>query len=234
MLKYRHTFAGIFLMAALGSNSLVSKDLIFIDVNGESNYLPINSSDKFDDVMEDIATYMKNSEGRSAPVAFNIVVNDKEVVVNSQKAGRDYHAKLTAKEQKDLEYIVTIIAWEKNPKKLWDHKSDLEKAKERIFHLHPFKFLEGICTNEKLCAGLKAIRERTILVWPEFVKGCITTLKIEHKLDNVLPYISEFAKVVGVDEKYLLPAARTENWEEFVKIVADKVERSNDPNRYDM
>ncbi len=62
----------------------------------------------------------------------------------------------------------------------------------------------------------------------------MTTLKIEHKLNNVHPYLEEFAEVVGVDSKYLWPSAKKENWEEFVKVVADKVKRGNEPNRYDM
>lgn len=233
-MKYMHVLLGTFYLTLLSPSLLISKEVVFIDATGEPSYLSINSSDQFDEVIDDIAQYVQTIEAKNLPIALNMLVTDKQLVVNSQKAGRDYYAKLTSKEKKDLEYIITTIAWEKNPKKLWDYENDLNKAKERIFHLHPFKFLEGICTDEKLCAGLKAIRERTILIWPQFVKGCISTLKIEHKLNNVHPHLEEFAKVIDVDSKYLWPSAKKENWEEMVKIVADKVKRGNDLNRYDM
>jgi hypothetical protein len=234
MKKCFDLFLGFFFIAALTPPLLASKDLVYIDSCGESNYLNVNSSDHFDEVIQDIVAYAQTSEDKNLPLSLNLLITDKQLVINSQNKGRNYYAPLSAKEKKDLVFIITTIAWEKNPKKLWDLEDELNKAKERIFHLHPFKFLEGICTDEKLCTGLKAIRERTILVWPQFVKGCVTTLKIEHKLDNVHPYLEEFANVIGVDSKYLWPSAKKENWEEFVKVVAEKVKRNNDPNRYDM
>lgn len=225
---------GLAVFAALTPFLVLGKEIIFIDSFGESSHLPINSNDQFEEVIDDIALHVQTLENKEIPLSLNLLITDKQLVVNSQSKGRDYYTPLNSKEKKDLDFIITTIAWEKNPKKLWDLENDLNKAKERIFHLHPFKFLEGICTDEKLCAGLKAIRERTILVWPQFVKGCVTTLKIEHKIDNVHPYIEEFAKVIGVDSKYLWPSAKKQNWEEFVKVVADKVKRNTDPNRYDM
>lgn len=234
MKKFFNCCSTILSLTALTPSILFSKELVFVDSMGEATHLSINSTDQFDDVIEDIAQYMQTNEDKSLPLCLNLLITDKQLVVNSNEKGRDYYAPLNSKEKKDLEFIIQTIAWEKNPKKLWDMEDELNKAKARIFHLHPFKFLEGICTNEKLCTGLKAIRERTILVWPQFVKGCVTTLKTEHKLNNVHPYIEEFAVAVGVDSKYLWPSAKKENWEEFVKVVADKVKRSNEPNRYDM
>lgn len=160
------------------------------------------------------------------------IANDK-LLVKQQSVGRNYHAKVTAQEKKDIEFLVVHMAWD-NPKKLWDYENEMNKAGERIMHLHPLKFLEAICTNEKLCAGLKAIRERNILVWPNFSKGSVKTLREEHKYNNVIPHIEEFANTIGVNVKFLIPLAKKEHWEDFVKSVADHVQRTNDPNRYDM
>lgn len=162
------------------------------------------------------------------------MVFSRDDVVKSEQAWRDYHVKATAKDKKELEFLITKMAWEKNPKKLWDIADEMNAAGDRIMHLHPLKFLETICTDEKLCTGLKAIRERTILVWPSFAKGSVTTLKEEHALDNVIQYIEEFAEVIDVDVNLLMPLAKKEKWDAFVKCVADNVKRPNTPNRYDM
>lgn len=230
MLKLISCVLGTFIINA----SLMSKEIIYIDPTGEAYSLPISSSDQFEDVIEDLTLYAQSTHGSSLPIALNVMVTEKEVVVKNHKPDRDYHVPVTPQEKKELEFLVTKMAWEKNPKRLWDLESEMNKAGDRIMHLHPLKFLEAICTDDKLCAGLKAIRTRTILVWPRFLKGSVTTLKEEHKYNNVLPFIEEFAETIGVDVKYLMPHAKKENWDEFVKVVADKVERTGDTKRYDM
>jgi len=212
----------------------MSKDVYLIDCLGESYPLAINSTDNFCDVIDDLAIYMKSDNRSTSPVSMNVLVSDTEVIINSQKSKRNYHTKVTSKEKKDIQFLITKMAWEKNPKKLWDLENEMNRAGERIINLHPFKFLETICTDEKLCVGLKAIRSRNILIWPRFVKGSVTSLKEEHAYNNVLPYVQEFAKIIGVDVNLLMPLAKNQKWEEFVKTVADKVERANNPNRYDM
>ncbi len=150
---------GFVFISLLPAPWLPGKEIIFYDSAGEPTYLSINSSDQFDEVIDDIALYVQNSESKNTPISLNLLITDKQLVVNSQNKGRDYYAPLTSKEKKDLDFIIKTIAWEKNLIKLWDLENDLEKAKERIFHLHPFKFLEAICTDQKLCAGLKAIEK---------------------------------------------------------------------------
>ena len=213
---------------------VISKNVILIDQAGESYPLAINSSDSFGEVIENLSSYARADEDISIPVSLNFLVTNQEVIVNSQKSKRNYHTKVTSKEKKDIEFLITKMAWEKNPKKLWDLEKEMNQAGERIINLHPFKFLEAICTDERLCAGLKAIRSRNILIWPRFVKGSVTSLKEEQSYNNVLPYVPEFAKTIGVDVNLLMPLAKAQKWEELVKTVADKVERANNPNRYNM
>jgi len=213
---------------------VISKNIVLLNQTGENYPLTIDANDKFGDVIENLAIYAQSESEGDLPVSFNFLVTDQEVIVNSHKSKRNYHTKVTSKEMKDVEFLVTKMAWEKNPKKLWDLEKEMNQAGNRIINLHPFKFLEAICTDEKLCAGLKAIRSRNILIWPRFVKGFVSSFKEEHAYNNVLPYVQEFAQTIGVDVNLLMPLAKNQKWEEFVKTVADKVERANNPNRYNM
>lgn len=233
-MKSIYLLYGAIVLNASFASMLFGKEILLMDHAGEPAHLSVNSSDQFEHVIEDVSLYYKSADtGSHSPLCLNLTITDDQMVVKQQNSGRNYHAKVTAHEKKDIEFLVTRMAWD-NPKKLWDYEDDMNKAGDRIMHLHPLKFLETICIHEKLCAGLKAIRERNILVWPNFSKGSVKTLKEEHKLNNVIPHIEEFASTIGVNVKLLMPLAKKERWDDFVKSVADHVQRSNDPNRYDM
>ncbi len=209
------------------------KCVTLVDEMGQRYPLTINEK-QLEGAIEEISLYTNTDQDATLPISFNFLVTDQEIIVHPQKSHRNYHAKVTPREKKDIDFLVTKMAWEKNPKKLWDLEKEMNQAGERIINLHPFKFLEVICTDEKLCAGLKAIRSRNILIWPRFVKGSVTSLKEEQTYNNVLPYVQNFAETIGVDIHLLLPLAKNQKWEELVKTVADKVVRPNTPNRYDM
>lgn len=230
MFKAAHLLLGML----IGIPSIVAgREVMLIDPTGASIPLSINPNHHFEEVVDDLASYVRSVESSSEPVILKLLVTDKALIVKSQGNKRDYHLQVNSKEKKDIDFIITTMAWE-SVKKLWDLESDLNKAGDRILHLHPLKFLEAICTDEKLCVGLKAIRQRNILVWPRFIKGNIKTLEEEQKTNNVVPFVEEFSKTIGVDSKYLLPLANKGKWKEFVETVVDKVPRANNPNRYDM
>lgn len=219
----------------------LEKEVTLIDPLGHATNLAIDSSDKFFDVIENLEKYYaysvsEESDGLTTgqSVELKMEVTNRTVMIRAQQIGRDYFRKVTSEEKKDIEYIITHMAYD-DLKALWDIRTKMKQAGERIDHLHPLKFLETICTSEKTIAGVKGIYDRILLgqwVWEEFVDGCCNTLKEEHAKNNILPYLSDFAKKIKVDLKYLSPLAEKGKWSDFVKTIVQKVPRTMDADRY--
>ena len=144
---------------------------------------------------------------------------------------RDYKGGVTECEAADVRFIVSTLA-NKSLITIAKEKSNLEAAGDRIDHVHPLNFLLVIFTDEELKVGIRNIRGKG-WVWSSFVCGIKTTLATESAIRNVMPYLSDFAKKLEVNQKLLLPAVRAGNWDQFVDLLIQNVPRKDDGRRFD-
>ena len=213
----------------LFSSAGAQTNLNWEDSDGISKFMVITEETSFNDVIEQLC-----SETNSEKITLTVSKKVDNQGITVAKIQRVYGGKVSSKDLKDIEFIITKMAWEKNLKKLWDLEKDLKAAGDRIDHIHPLQFLEIICLNDKLCTGLKAIKDRTTLVWPRFLKGNVDTFEEEDKKDNIYPFITKFAEKINLDIRILSPYVESKDWAGFVKVVAARVERNHNPNRYNM
>lgn len=148
---------------------------------------------------------------------------------------RNYHAPITAKERQDIYYVVTTLG-KASPGKLLTETSTLEKAGNRLKHLHPFKFLTCIFTNEEMKVGVLQIRSKMISRIPKkFFGGLFESLSEEAAKDNLKPeYIKDFAKALQIEPSLISKPIEERKWKELINVLVEQLPRSSNPNRYDM
>jgi hypothetical protein len=156
----------------------------------------------------------------------------------TKKPWRSYSWALDKEERKDITYIVDTLGYDDlvfsmSGKSILKKKSSLKEAGNRIKHVHPFRFLECVFKNEKLKAAIHAIRDRGGFVWRDFINGLTRSLDEENSRENLLPFVSDFAKTIKFSEERFLPLLKQKKWNKFVDLLIDEVPRTIDPNRYD-
>jgi len=145
---------------------------------------------------------------------------------------RDYHFPVTEQNAKDIRYIVTTLA-NKPPVKLLFYKSSLDRAGDRIDHVHPFRFLQVIFTDEELKVGIRNIRRKG-WVWKEFIGGLKDSLNDEYVRDNLYGFIDDFSINLGIDPELIRPSIYYRHWDELVKVLIENVPREGNADRYDI
>lgn len=208
-----------------------------VDNSGEQVQFEVNESDHFLDVMSSIQSHFEvasDVQGISLNnPSYNFEFSRAGVTVRSKTVVRDYSLSVTKHEKKDVAYIITTLAND-SIISIGLSTSSLEKAGDRVAHLHPFRWLMTIFRDEELKAGVHAIRDRGGLTWDGFLKGTLGSLKDESAKNNLLQFTSDFAEKVKIDPALIRPALEKGKWLEFVNILIDKIPREIDPNRYDM
>ncbi len=145
---------------------------------------------------------------------------------------RDYHAELTPEEETDIRYIITFLA-QKSLISIAFEKGDLEKAGDRIDHIHPLRFLLTIFLDEELKVRIQNIRGKG-WVWNRFIGGLKECLFTEYGLGNLREaYVEEFAELLGLDCDALLPFFQEQKWRDLVNYLIAEVPREGDYDRYD-
>lgn len=219
------------------ANICWSKSLTLVDQKGHTAEMYLNDSDGFVNVLDDIKQFYHNpSEHALADVVeLTLTVSNDQVFVSSRNNGsRNYNTPVNSHEKKDIHYILTKMARD-NYAALWKAESSLKKAGDRLRHLHPFKFLETIFTDEELKACAHAIRDRNIKkIWNEFVDGTASTLQQEMSRHNIQPFVQNFAQTVKIDPNLIAPLIQAEKWEGLISALIDHIPRLNNPNRYNM
>jgi hypothetical protein len=146
---------------------------------------------------------------------------------------RNYNTQVTPKEKKDIRFIVKTLSDSTLPS-LWTKKKELEKAGDRIDHLHPLKFYTVIFSDEELKVSLMNIRTRS-WVWGEFFSGMSEALADEKKANNLtIPQIEDFCNNLGVDKKPIIAALNENRWTDFVDNLIAQLPRKNNPGRHDL
>lgn len=164
---------------------------------------------------------------------FSIASAANDNVKKSTSISRLYEVPVSKEEKKNISYIVTTLA-NKSLVKILSLKSSIEKAGDKVNHVHPLRFLMCIFTDEELKVCVHNVMGRG-WVWKDFMKGLSTSLDEEAKAGNMKDeYINDFAQKVGIDIGLIYPLIQSERWEDFIKILSVYIPRQGNPDRYDM
>lgn len=205
--------------------------LVFLETkSGDEIEIGVNSDDSFGDVIDRLQTYFQSAEtlgrfeqGDEGLPVWSLTVSHaglslraKEVVVI-----RDFHAVLTKQQKEDIGFVVSTLAWD-SWTAIAGKNSALNTAKEHIENVHPLIFLEVIFSNDKLIAGIAAIKERNVpMVKKTFFKRLIGSLQQEDQRKNLLPFVDEFAERLNISKKKILPALESKNYTGFVDLLIE-------------
>ena len=199
-----------------------------------------NSHDRFVDVLNYLADSQPDSSnlqsegsGQVLSLEVEVLADQMHVRTNKKAMTRNYNVPVTPQEKKDLSYILNTLA-RNSWASILGSKPALDKAGDRIDHLHPLRFLMTIFTDEELKADISAVKSKKI-IWKKFFSGLEESLKQESQRNNMRPeYITDFANTVGINVNLINPSIKDKNWKEFVNILIDKIPRTGNPTRYDM
>ena len=134
--------------------------------------------------------------------------------------------------EKDITFIVTTL--QENLIAIGLETSKINKAGDRLEHLHPFCFLDCILGDERLKAGMHAIEKRKGWVWDRFLAGITKSLAKEAPHNNLLKHTDSFAKKLNLSSDLILSSLKQGKYDDFVDILLDNLPREGNPNRYDM
>lgn len=215
--------------------------LTLIDELGQETSLEVASKDQFSDVLDVIKGHFHAEGAEDLPsctevnsLQLNLSFLDGNVMVRAKKKPwRNYKAGYSKADKEDIKFIVNTLARE-SLINIGSSSSSLNKAGDRINHLHPFNFLLCIFTDEELKCGAHAIRDRTGLVSDRFFSGITSTLQEEHQQNNLSQHIGDFAKKLNLDVNVIQPVLNGCHWRAFVELLIDTIPRKNDPSRYNM
>ncbi len=173
---------------------------------------------------------------------------EKEKDANGDDPVRIYEKKVTEEEHKDIDYIVTTLGNASIPTIGWK-ADDLNKAGDRILHLHPFRFLEDVFTHDATIVAVKNIRDRSFsMPWKKFTKKQFKTLDTEAKRENIDQYVSAFAESLIIDEnlsqqernaekkkimKWIESPIKKRKWKKLLNNLIDNIKRPGNPDGYD-
>jgi hypothetical protein len=146
---------------------------------------------------------------------------------------RDYSQPVSATDRNDIRYIVTTLA-----KGSWTdllrQKSSLERAGDRVDHVHPLRFLMVMFSSEELKAGAHSIRDRK-KIWKNFSEGLFGSLELESNRNNMqIPMLQDFANTLGINLGSILPTIQQRNWSALYDQLLILIPRTGDPGRYGM
>ncbi len=77
-------------------------------------------------------------------------------------------------------------------------KRELEKAGDRIEHVHPMRFIGHIFSHPKLANHMREVK-RSRFKWSNFIGGFSRKMEAESKANNLIPYVAGFCEVTGAN-----------------------------------
>jgi hypothetical protein len=249
MERILHLALGLIFIGAAIPQIAISKSTVEIEnATGERIEIGFDANDRFLDVLDLIQSYFQNDRevsdggetgtltcgtGQTIPdLQWNLEISHAGLSARAQKADwRVYKVHVSKEEKKNIRFIVTTLA-SGSLFTIGKKSSDLKEAGKRIDHLHPFRFLMTIFTDEELKAGIAAIRDYGGWVGSEFFDGIKGSLEEEAKQENLHQFTGDFAQKVKIDENLISPLLKQGKWLEFVNILIDKIPREIDPNHY--
>lgn len=223
----------------LPATSILAAEVLVKTPSGNSLTMEINPEDSFCVVMNRIETSVSELEGplsHNANSTYLIDYTTPAIVhcstYRAAASPRQYAAPVTSEEKKDMRYLLKNMAtnsWTQ----LLSNSSAMNKAGDRIDHVHPLRFLQTIFADEELKGCLHAIRDRSI-VWKKFFSGLSDTLQEEANRNNVLPYATDFATSLNINPGPIQKLIQEQKWSKLVDQLLKDLPRTGDPGRYDM
>lgn len=219
------------------STATFADEIIVKTPSGSTVTIEFQSDESFADVMRKIDQQVNLVDDTAHTQNSNSYYYDYSLsapgFLRSSTVIRDYSKTVTESEKEDLKYVITTLATASWPT-LLAKKSSLNKAGDRIDHLHPLRFLRTIFTNEELNSCLHVIRDRS-KVWSEFFSGLSGTLEQEANKDNMsLEIVKDFAKSVKVELKHIQKHIENREWKDFIEALLNEIPRGGEPDRYDI
>ncbi len=245
-------FMGVLMSTSCGGFAL-AQQIVLQSSEGETYVIEVQPDDKFHDVLgyinhsleavESHTLRSRQSEFENALAyaspsnSFRMVVSEENIVVQSQmrkasKSSRNYNAAATEQEKAEIGYIVKTLA-NNSLLKIKGAESSLKKAGEKVENVHPLQFLLVIFTNEEYKVSMRNLEGRS-WVWKSFLEGITRSLGEENTKDNLMQFVPDFSKQLGINPKDILPIMQAGQWEKFVGALIKLVPRNGDSGRYDM
>lgn len=145
--------------------------------------------------------------------------------------GRDYYRPHSAEDLKTLTWLIYALANYSYPK-LLIQKWEIEKAGDRIDHLHPLRHILLIFTNEQIKVNAANLRQRG-LIWNQYIDGLGDTLTEEFLRDNITEaHIVHFAQTLNLSPAVVRSAIQQMQWEQLFDILIQTLPRQGNPRRY--
>lgn len=146
---------------------------------------------------------------------------DRQSRERSHPDARDYQVSMTKQEKRDIRFIIITLATKSSISLLFEKRA-LNRAGNRVAHVHPLKFLSFIFSDYELKNAVTKIRG---IPWRRFAKDMGASLgKSANRRNMKEKYIADFVQIVGVSEELLTPSIHNGRWVDFINVT-----RSNLP-----
>lgn len=235
-------FIPIFILS--GIFQLNAKEVVVTPSSGERFVLDVEPATPFLEVIEQIENNLVDQKlaqeeeiinpDENNEISFSYSFGFPTIFVKKvkQKGPRNYGAVVASSEKENIRFIIRSLA-KHNWAQLAKEEASLKKAGDKINHIHPFRFLQSVFTDEELKVGLFVIRNKS-LVWGEYYEGLKKSLNDESDLNNLVHFTSDFANNVGINVNVILPYVQTRQWNALIDTLINSIPRDGNPHRYDM
>lgn len=222
------------IILAVSFYSQINAVEMVVELDSETLSLEITPQDSLMEVFESLQNYQTDKCANFRYWSLD-VSGDKIIaksVKNLDEPPRDYYNSLKANDKKDIGFILKTLA-NTSIFKVMAHKGELERAGERVEHVHPLQFLYTIFSDEELKVCIRNLQGKD-WVWDDFLEGITTSLKKENDAENLKSeYIKDFAHQLNIDPKIISAPIKKQEWKKVVDNLIEHVPRTGDINRYD-
>jgi hypothetical protein len=231
MTRFVWTFLAI---VTLFTKFAQAEDLVIRSEDGEEYVLDVDKDASFFEVMNDIHYLLGEKEDSAKEFSFNY---DRGLPTLGKKSKnksvvRNYGLPVSSADKQQIRYIITSLA-KYNWMQLAKEESSLKKAGDKIAHVHPFRFLQCIFTDEEMKAAIFVVRNKS-LVWGDYFSGLKKSMNEESDINNVIQFTPDFAAQVGISLDSILPFVQNRMWSELVDTLINTLPRQGDPGRYNI
>ncbi len=232
-------FSMIFLFfMSLTLSQLMAKEIVVTPPSGESFVMDVEPHESFFKVFEQIQSHLveyddvQENENNELSLSYSIGVPGIFANKSRQRSPRNYGVPVSSTEKENIRFIIRSLA-KHNWAQLAKEEPSLKRTGDKINHVHPFRFLQCVFTDEELKAGLFVIRNKS-LVWGEYYDGLKKSLNDESDLNNLIQFTPDFANNVGINVHAILPYVQTRQWSALIDTLINSIPRTGNPDRYDM